>query len=103
MKIPQPDPWATMILFIAFAGLVCTIYSGYVFPIQKPNCHDQVMAAWEAGALSVVNYDRGIEGLPGFKSWKEFETYVKEAKSRRVALDVFFAELDKDRAERARK
>ena len=92
-----------MILFIAFAGLVCTIYSGYVFPIQKPNCHDQVMAAWEAGALSVVNYDRGIEGLPGFKSWKEFKAYAQESRSRRASLDAFLAGVDKDRAERARK
>lgn len=56
--------------------------------------------AWEAGAMSVVNYDRRAESLPEFKTWDEFEDYAKDSKARLAGLQTFFDEMDADRSRR---
>ena len=62
-------------------------------------CRQARADGWEAGALAVVNYDRRVEGLPAFKTWAEFEAYAKESRTRMAGLQMFFDQIDKDRAE----
>jgi hypothetical protein len=101
MKLRQPDPIATLFLFLAFTGLAVAVllrYPGFKDPkFYQAQVENE---AWNAGALAVINYERGVEGLPGFSSWGEFEAYAKETNSRKAGLNSFFTELNKNRAER---
>jgi len=77
---------------------VCLFLKSNQQASAKDPCHQSRVEGWEAGALSVINYDRRAESLPEFKTWAEFEAYAKESKARMASLQTFFTEMDADRA-----